>query len=147
QPGFVYLGQCRGDEQWAQYRQENDPLLNTNGQRHQNNQRATNRKPAPSWDTLVETYRAALTPEKRAELALALGLREADLDALPIGHRSQGPHRFEEPPEHRPCWTFPMKDAAGNVVGIVCRYPAGAKKAWPGCRQGLYIPDGWRERD
>ncbi len=151
QPGFVYLGQCEKDPQWALYRREGDALLN--GDRPQCPKPSKNGstcKLPPDWDATVQGYVKALTPERRRELAEALGLPEAVFETLPaLGYMATGLHR--DPPETGPyigpCWTFPEYDAAGRIVGLNCRYQDGRKKAYPRAGRGLTIPARWRERE
>ena len=38
-------------------------------------------------------------------------------------------------------WFFPMRDGAGNIIGIRTRNQAGEKKAVLGSKQGIFIPD------
>jgi hypothetical protein len=52
-----------------------------------------------------------------------------------------------------PCWTFPERDGAGRVIGILRRYcgplPFESKTnkfAMPFGKRGLFIPQGWRQR-
>jgi hypothetical protein len=47
---------------------------------------------------------------------------------------------LEKRPHATPAWTFPMRSAEGQVVGIRCR-GGGAKWAVKGSRQGLFLPD------
>ena len=102
------------------------------------------KRPPPDLARIAEECRGRLTPALRGELAAALGLPASALAALPmLGWAAEGPHR--EP--RGPCWTFPEVDAAGNVVGVVCRYRDGRKKAWPGGGRGLTVPAGWHGGD
>lgn len=141
QPGFVFLGQARNNNEYSLYRREGDPRLNGDGERKPISQP----KPArsPDWSAKVAELQAGLETMPRRQLAEALGLPEAVLSSLPIGWTDRGPHK--EP--GGPCWTFPEVDGAGRIVGITCRYADGSKKAWPGSNRGLTVPSHWQERD
>ncbi len=114
------------------------PHPNGNGKPHRPH------KPPSDWPARAADFVKGLSPERRHDLAEALGLPEAALAALPLlGHSARGfhPDRFAEP-----CWTFPEVDAAGAVIGINCRYRDGAKMRMAGGESGLTVPDGWRDR-
>jgi hypothetical protein len=145
--GFVYLGQAKGDDQFALYRREGDPLLNSDTEHNNHHAKhwsgnASNGQ-AVNWSAKAEGFCQALTPERQGELAQALGLPEHVLAALPIGFSPRG---FHADYLDKPCWTFPEVDAAGQIIGISCRYADGKKKAMSGGHRGLTVPDGWRER-
>lgn len=40
---------------------------------------------------------------------------------------------------HRDCFTFPMQDAAGHVIGVHFRYPSGQRASLRGGRCGLFL--------
>jgi len=73
---------------------------------------------------------AALQPEALNKLAAALGLSPESLRRLAVGWSA-----------HHRAWTFPMRDAAGNVLGIRLRLPSGKKISVKGGREGLFIPE------
>jgi hypothetical protein len=146
--GFVYLGQAKKDDQFALYRREGDPLLNSDAKRNGHHAKhwsgkATNGQ-AVNWTAKAEGFRQALTPERRGELAQALSLPEHVLVSL--NHLGFSPKGFHMDYFDKPCWTFPEVDAAGHVIGINCRYADGAKKVMSGGHRGLTVPDGWRDR-
>src|SRR5262249_5562083 len=95
-PGFVYLGQAKGDPQWGMYRVEGEPRLNGHGKTAA---RADTPRHSADWTARARVYAQALTPERAAELAAALGLPQAALAVLPL-------LGFHPDPEE-PCWTFP----------------------------------------
>jgi hypothetical protein len=135
--GYGYMGQSKGDEQFALYRRADDSVLQpaAGPGRHP----APPRAPARDLGPEAERYAKALTPELRAELAADLGLPEAALAALPLlGYRVG---------DGGGCWTFPEVDGAGRLVGISRRYRDGAKKALHGGRRGLTVPLGWDQGD
>ncbi len=39
------------------------------------------------------------------------------------------------------CWTWPLQDAGGRIVGVNRRFLDGAKRVMPGTHAGLYVPD------
>lgn len=65
------------------------------------------------------------------DLARSLGLSAESLSRLMIGWSTENQ-----------AWTFPMRDAAGEVVGIRLRKPDGRKLAIKGGREGLFLPEG-----
>jgi AAA domain len=147
QPGFVHLGQAKGDPQWHLYRREDDPELREREQEYQRARKAPGAngkghaaKPPADMGAQARRLAAGLTPDLRAELARALGLPEAALASMPL-------LGFDPDDFHGRCWTFPEMDADCRVVGLTRRYEDGAKKAAPGGRHGLYIPLAWSDRD
>jgi hypothetical protein len=135
-PGFVCLGQCKGDPQWCIYRREGDPILESHHPTSSNNSHCEEKKKAIDWEAKAEVYARNLTPELRQELAEALGLPQDCLGALRVGFNPIGP-----------CWTFPEVDGSGRVVGITRRFRNGDKKAESGGSRGLFVPSGWDQRD
>jgi hypothetical protein len=100
-------------------------------------------KPTKSrnWPAEAAVFASTLAshPEAREELADKLRLPVEALNALPglgVSSRSLAGWTF----------TFPETDAAGTVVGITERSPAGGKKNLFGGKRGLTIPAGWRDR-
>ncbi len=78
---------------------------------------------------------AALGSDRRlAELADLLGVSEASLRTLGVGYGDVG---------GRTCWTFPEKNAKGQVVGINRRLLGGSKRSARGGRRGLTYAVGW----
>jgi phage/plasmid primase-like uncharacterized protein len=63
-------------------------------------------------------------------LSRLLGVTEANLRRLGVGWSAQ----------HH-AWTFPMRDAAGEVRGIRLRGTDGRKWSVKGGREGLFLPD------
>ena len=86
-------------------------------------------EPAPDFAALAARYRAAVKPEALARLAAELGVSVSALARLHVGHDGEA-------------WAFPMRDAAGRVVGIRRRLPSGRKLSASGGHEGLFIPDG-----
>src|SRR5262245_36158249 len=74
-------------------------------------------------------YQAHVDPGRLHQLALSLGLTTESLLALGIGWFAS----------HR-AWTFPMRDACEQVLGIRLRYPDGRKLSVRGGREGLFLP-------
>jgi hypothetical protein len=133
QPGFVHLGQAKGDGQYHLYRREDDPILEEREREYQAEHRQNS---YTDWPTLAGQYQAALTPRLRDELAGDLGVPTASIAVLGTGWRAE-----------ENCWTFPERDAAGTVVGILRRYKDGKKVAMAGGNRGLHIPSDWRQMD
>jgi len=89
------------------------------------------KRPGIDFDRLARECQAAVKPEALGQLAGNLGLSARSLRRLAVGWSA----------EHR-AWTFPMRNAAGDVVGIRLRLPRGRKLSVKGGREGLFIPDG-----
>lgn len=70
--------------------------------------------------------RSGLTIEA---LAVQVGLSEAALGCIEVGCIPE-----------RLCWTFPMRDDTGAVIGLRTRTIDGRKYAVPGSRNGLFLP-------
>jgi phage/plasmid primase-like uncharacterized protein len=83
----------------------------------------------PDLATLAVRCQGAVAPERLAALARSLGISVESLTVLGIGWSA----------DHR-AWSFPMCDAAGNVVGIRLRKAAGFKFAVKGSKEGLFLP-------
>lgn len=71
------------------------------------------------------------SPQALAQLADSLGVTRQSLERLGVGWS----------PRYR-AWTFPMSNAAGEVVGIRLRKPDGGKLSVRGGKEGLFIPTG-----
>jgi hypothetical protein len=88
-----------------------------------------------------EGWAAALAadPEARAALAGWFEVPEAVLDCvLGLGYRTDHPSGS--------CWTFPLSDAGGNVVGVWAAFrDAPVEPATTGAAD-LFIPGGWKDR-
>jgi hypothetical protein len=80
---------------------------------------------------LARACAEALHPQAVDNLSRLLGVTEGSLRRLGVGWSAQ----------HH-AWTFPMRDAAGEVRGIRLRGPDGRKWAVRGGREGLFLPDG-----
>jgi hypothetical protein len=85
------------------------------------------------WSAKSEKYQRNLPPGKLESLAGELGVTADSLRAVGIGW-NQGGFRY----------TFPEKNAAGEVVGIATRRPTdGGKGFIKGGHRGLIIPEGF----
>lgn len=87
--------------------------------------------PAPLW----RDWLAATDARDLARLAAQLGVASAALRAL--GAAWAPPHR---------AWAFPMRNAAGAIVGVRLRAEDGRKWAVRGGHEGLFVPDGSPEK-
>lgn len=101
---------------------------------------ATNLKPekpqpkrdAKFWEWLYETCRAGLTLSQQEWLSKELGLSKAALQAMGVGWSV----RYN-------AYTFPMRNAAGQIVGIRTRRLSGQKRSVPGTDgNGLFFSPG-----
>jgi hypothetical protein len=91
-------------------------------------------RPEPAaldFGVLAAGAEAAVRPERLGALALSLGVSVESLGRLAVGWLPS-----------RRAWSFPMRDAAGTVVGIRLRFPSGRKLSAKGGREGLFIPSG-----
>lgn len=86
-------------------------------------------------EELVVRCRQAADNAAVKVLADSLGLTAESLRRLSIGWGS-----FEMKFGPVRAWSFPMKDVAGNVLGIRLRKPDGTKLAVLGGHEGLFIP-------
>ncbi len=82
----------------------------------------------PKMPLIADQCRQAISFSLLNELHQALGVTTASLEALGVG--------WFEPLR---CWTFPMKNADGQIVGIRTRTQSGRKFAIKGSRQGLFF--------
>ena len=80
---------------------------------------------------LADRWRLPRESARLAALAEHLGLGVESLARLWAGWS-----------QDRRGWTFPMKDAAGQVVGIRLRLGNGRKLSIKGGHEGLFLPDG-----
>lgn len=76
-------------------------------------------------------YQQTITPEQEQELSSLLGVSVASLRRLGMGWS----------PELE-LWTFPMRDGAGNIVGVHLRKANGFKLSLLGGTNGLFMPTG-----
>lgn len=82
------------------------------------------------WRRTMAECAMDVTKDKVRGLAERLGVTEQSLDRLSVGLAGSGK------------WTFPMRDAAGQIIGVRIRGEDGRKWAIPGSRNGLFIPHG-----
>jgi putative DNA primase/helicase len=148
QVGFVCLGPAGQDPQWTLYRREGDPKLEDNDRPARVSPNGQSSTPEIDWRARADRFAQNLTPERARELASVLGLPVAVLSEMPfLGFCDNGPHKDDSGKALGPCWTFPEFNSSGNVIGLMCRYLNGEKKAWPGGKRGLSVPLRWLERD
>lgn len=86
--------------------------------------------PSPRFNVgaVMNRFREALTGHKREAQAVSLGIDQTGLEMLDVGLD-----------EEKNALAFPMKDGAGQLVGIRLRHcTSGEKWAYPGSRNGLY---------
>lgn len=92
---------------------------------------AQSQPPRTDLPTLAEFwFRQA--DEHRPRLAKKLGIHWEGLKKIGVGWNSQD--RF---------WSFPEKDASGNIIGISRRFEDGTKKRLKGGKAGLTYPEFW----
>jgi hypothetical protein len=83
-------------------------------------------------ERLAERCRQAARPEALTRLADGLGLSAESLRRLGVGWFNR----------YGGCWSFPMRSASGQAVGIRLRRPDGRKLAVRGGHDGLFLPSG-----
>ncbi len=86
----------------------------------------------PDLDKLAADFRAGVRPEALDKLVVALGVSVESLRRLGVGWSAKNR-----------AWSFPMHNAAGDVLGIRLRLPGGKKLAVRGGHEGLFIPEGF----
>lgn len=98
------------------------------------------KKPAPTvvdFEAMHGQFRAAIMPGEVGDFAAyELGLDPVALDALRPGFDDEAG-----------AWTFPERDAAGAIVGLVRRFPDGRKLCVKGSRRGLTFAHPLDRRD
>jgi phage/plasmid primase-like uncharacterized protein len=82
------------------------------------------------FESLAADFRAAADTAALRGLAVNLGLSPESLQRLRVGWSRN----------HR-AWSFPMRNAAGQVLGIRLRKPNGRKFSVTGGHDGLFLPD------
>ncbi|MHB1422806.1 MAG: DUF3987 domain-containing protein [Gemmataceae bacterium] len=135
QPGFVCLGPAKRDPVFTLYRRQDDPVLAQRAEAWEA-VRGPQVNGKLAWAELASEFQAALTPDRRDELAALLGLPPNVLDTLGVGWRGRSD-----------AWTFPERDGDGRIVGIGQRRRDGSKFQITGGRRGLLVPKGWLDRD
>ena len=81
--------------------------------------------------TMAERWRLPVDSPHLARLAASLALSPESLYRLRAGWSSD-----------RRCWSLPMSDAGGRIVGIRLRRPDGRKLSVKGGKEGLFVPEG-----
>ncbi len=76
---------------------------------------------------LADDYKSKVDLVRLEELASSLGLEVGSLNRLDVGWDGEA-------------WTFPMRNAGADVVGIRRRLPDGRKLSVKGGHEGLFIP-------
>lgn len=89
------------------------------------------RTPTIDASAIMARFCAETWPEMVAQLAASLGVSADALDDLGVGWAAG----------HN-AWGFPMRDWAGNIIGIRLRDLAGHKWAVTGSRSGLFYTEG-----
>ncbi|TWU12079.1 hypothetical protein CA54_08970 [Symmachiella macrocystis] len=87
--------------------------------------------PTQDWPALAERF-ANGAEEHRQRLANQLGVTATALASLSVGWNVE---RF--------CWTFPERDASGQIIGIATRRRDGSKIRMKGGRSGLTYATDW----
>ena len=93
------------------------------------------KSPTQDWPALAERF-ANRAEEHRHRLSRQLGVSATALAALGVGWNIE---RF--------CWTFPERDASGQIIGIATRRRDGSKIRMKGGRTGLTYAADWDAGD
>jgi len=102
---------------------------------------------ATNWAAESERFQGAIDDERVGDLADALGVAPGALRALRIGWatradldrlRAGGAGWAEEYPDG--AFSFPERDGAGRIVGLMLRAPDGRKGFPRGAKRGLVVP-------
>lgn len=89
-----------------------------------------NGKPIIDFAAMARDAELATTPSALGSLAESLGLSREALTRLRVGWSAR----------HR-AWTFPMRNAAGQVTGIRLRLGNGRKLSARGGKEGVFLPE------
>jgi hypothetical protein len=87
------------------------------------------------WQALSARCEANLAAERLHTLAQTLGVGTDSLRRLRAGWL-----------DSQWCWTFPMYDSTGRIVGLKRRFLNGDKRTLKGGREGLFVPHDLPER-
>lgn len=101
----------------------------TDGQRPRNVAHVYPRSARADLTRLSEMFKAAMTVSSLRTLGGTVGLDVRTLLYLDIGWSSGWN-----------AWSFPMRSATGQILGIRLRRPNGRKFAVPGSHEGLFLP-------
>lgn len=145
QPGARYLGQAKKQPEWGLYRLEGDPRLFAGDGVQRSKEAPSGRKENGAngkgkidWLAAAKQHAELLTEERRARLAIMLGLPISCTYAIPLlGYR--------EDTRLGGCWTFPEFNADGEVLGLVRRLKDNRKSVMAKGSRGLTITAGWEE--
>ena len=101
-------------------------------------------KPQPSrrdWLTIAKRAHANITADRLRALADSLGVSADALRRLRVGWITAAElSEVNTKCKADGCYTFPMRDGTGHVVGIRLRTADGFKYAIQDCTQGLHVP-------
>lgn len=84
----------------------------------------------PDFEKINAGYRRNLYGDMLQKYAAELGVSAESLDRLDVGNTGKGG------------WSFPMRDEEATMIGIRIRGDRGRKWAYPGSRNGLFVPRG-----
>ncbi len=88
----------------------------------------------PDWDALNNQFQKAISKRQRRDLANELGVGAKTLIDLGLGWD-----------ESKQCFTFPERNATGQITGIGTRDMTGQKRCVKASVRGVYLPDRWRD--
>lgn len=108
-------------------------------------------KPAPSkqvqpiaqpWvEDMARRFHREIDRTRKVGLAQDLGLSLESLDRMRVGWVTAGELAIRDTHcQGAGCWTFPMRDATGRVVGVRLRSTSGFKYQIAGTSTGVFIP-------
>lgn len=102
--------------------------------------------PLIDWTPFQDRFEAQASDSRVSQLAAVLGVSSASLRSLRVGYATQADidnHLgLGYPVAQSDSWTFPMRDAAGRIIGINTRpVGEGSKRTMRGGKLGLFFPD------
>ncbi len=101
-------------------------------------------RPVIDWAPMQQRFESQATDARVEDLASLLGVGADALRLLRVGYATVADinEHLGAPLARADAWTFPMRDAAGRIVGINTRPVDGGKKmTLKGGRLGLFYPD------
>jgi hypothetical protein len=87
-----------------------------------------------NWTDTAERCKRRLTQVRLEALARQLKVTTKSLQDLDVDW-SEDDHAY----------TFPERDGAGNIIGLLRRFRDGTKRVIKRSRRGLYLPRGWQD--
>ena len=95
-------------------------------------------KPSVDWPALAAQCEKAMSADDHRRLSEYLGVSASSIKRLGVGK-----HMWTRGRRRLRCWTFPMRNPQGGVVGIRLRPMNGGRKfCITGSKSGMFVPSG-----